>query len=479
MLDAMAERGVWFPTCLTLQPLTLPSHTSIMTGLYPFSHGVRNNGTYIVPDETVTLAERLQEEGYATHAVVSAFVLDSQFGLDQGFAGYDDDFSGGPKQKMFMFKEIKADAVARKAVRWLEQERSKEKPFFLWLHFFDPHADYEPPADPTELKDLYGAGNVPGEMDRLAKDLGGMVEADPFTRGEQRPDELSGETRDKLAVLGYVWTATESEATGPRPDPKDRIVYWEQFQESQKLMREGEFEAAVAAIRELLSEDPDNVVAMGFLANALARTGHDDEALEVYRRMMALDPHRETSYLGSAKILREQGRFDEAADLVRAAIEMQPNDPQGHTALGDTFLEQGRFVEAEQHFRKALEIDPHSMLAASGLGNCLNRVGRLDEALELLTAARAHDPSSHAVTYNLAVVTERKGDQPAALALYREAIELEPEHSMSWNNLGSLMDRLGNRKQALEYVAKGQELDPENVEATYNLGRTPVFDRQA
>ena len=147
MLDAMAERGAWFSTCLTPQPLTLPSHTSIMTGLYPFSHGVRNNGTYIVPDETVTLAERLQEQGYATHAVVAAFVLDSQFGLDQGFAGYDDDFSGGPKQKMFMFREIKADVVARKAVRWLEQERSKEKPFFLWLHFFDPHADYEPPAD--------------------------------------------------------------------------------------------------------------------------------------------------------------------------------------------------------------------------------------------------------------------------------------------------------------------------------------------
>ncbi len=636
MLDAMAERGVWFPTCLTPQPLTLPSHTSIMTGLYPFSHGVRNNGTYIVPSETVTLAERLQEEGYATHAVVSAVVLDSQFGLDQGFHGYDDDFSGGPKQKMFMFKEIKADAVARKAVRWLEQERSKEKPFFLWLHFFDPHADYEPPADlaaqfpgepyrgeiafadrelgrvfaslddaglldetlvvfasdhgeglgehgetthgifiyesttrvpmliagpgvpaagridplvrtvdivptildlldlpgerdldgkslrplwegkndertayletfvprlnfgwaelrglrdanlkvihaprsenydlthdPTEVKDLHGTGDMQGEWDRLTKDLGGMIETDPFTRGEQRPDDISDETRDKLAALGYVWTATESEATGPRPDPKDRIAYWEQFQQSQNLMRDGDFEAAVVAVRELLAVDPDNVVAMGSLANALARTGHEDEALEVYRRMMVLDPHRETSYLGSAKILREQGRFDEAADLARAAIEMQPNDPQGHTSLGDTFLEQNRFPEAEQHFRKALEIDPHSMLAASGLGNCLNRAGRLDEALAVLNAARAHDPSSHAVTYNLAVVTERKGDQPAALALYREAIELEPEHSMSWNNLGSLMDRLGNRHQAIEYVAKAHELDPENIEATYNLG---------
>ncbi len=147
MLDALAKRGTWFSTCVTPQPLTLPSHASIMTGLYPFHHGVRNNGTYIVPDRDVTLAERFQAAGYATHAVVSAFVLDSRFGLDQGFDGYDDDLSGGPKQKMFMFKEIKAEQTAARAVEWLKGGRDKDRPFFLWVHFFDPHADYEPPPE--------------------------------------------------------------------------------------------------------------------------------------------------------------------------------------------------------------------------------------------------------------------------------------------------------------------------------------------
>ena len=109
--------------------------------------------------------------------------------------------------------------------------------------------------------------------------------------------------KNKLAALGYVWTATESEVTGPRPDPKDRIVYWEQFQESQKLMREGEFEAAVEAIRELLSEDPDNVVAMGSLANALARTGHDDERRQPLRER----PLRH-------RLRRSRGPTDGAAD---------------------------------------------------------------------------------------------------------------------------------------------------------------------
>ena len=147
MLDAMAARGTWFSTCLTAQPLTLPSHTSIMTGLYPVHHGVRNNGTYRVPKEDVTLATRLRAAGYATHAIVSAFVLDHRFGLNQGFDVYDDDLSGGARPKLFMFREIKATQTAQKAVRWLHDERPKDKPFFLWLHFFDPHADYEPPDD--------------------------------------------------------------------------------------------------------------------------------------------------------------------------------------------------------------------------------------------------------------------------------------------------------------------------------------------
>ncbi len=151
MLDAMAKRGTWFSDAVTVAPLTLVSHTSIMTGLYPPHHGVRDNGIYSVPAANVTLAERLKDAGYATHAVISAFVLDSQFGLDQGFESYDDDLSGGPQRIQFMFKEIKAAQTSAKAVRWLEQERPKDKPFFLWVHFFDPHANYDPPADVAKL----------------------------------------------------------------------------------------------------------------------------------------------------------------------------------------------------------------------------------------------------------------------------------------------------------------------------------------
>src|SRR5699024_249008 len=104
-------------------------------------------GTYILDKKNVTLAEVMKGAGYATHAAVSSFVLDSQFGLDQGFDSYDDDLAGGPQQKMFMFREIHADRTANKAIAWLKDKRPADKPFFMWVHFFDPHADYEAPKD--------------------------------------------------------------------------------------------------------------------------------------------------------------------------------------------------------------------------------------------------------------------------------------------------------------------------------------------
>ena len=637
MLDGLAARGAWFTTCETSQPLTLPSHTTIMTGLYPFHHGVRNNGTYIVPDKDVTLAEMFRGAGYATHAIVSAFVLDSQFGLDQGFDSYDDDLSGGPKQKMFMFKEIKADETARKAILWLREQRPKDKPFFLWVHFFDPHADYDPPAEfaakfpgdpysgeiayadhglglilaqldssgllgkktlvvftgdhgdglgehgesthamfvydsttrvpllfegpgvpenkrvgqlvrtidiaPTILQltglpipknldgrsvvplwegrhehrlaytetlmprlnfgwaglrslrdgttkvieaprpEAYDLSDDPHELHNLAAheadlpddaralflELHQIIETDPFSHGKQREAALDAESRRRLASLGYVWGADTGQ-DGSRPDPKDRIDYWNRFQQAQALIRRHDDEGAKRIIGTLLEEDPNNVIAMGSMALVLARTGDRDGALKVYRRMIALDPSRDAPYLGAAGILGEEKRFAEAMELAHTVIKLQPENPAGYTKLADLLLDQGKLRESEQWFRQALEIDPHSSLAVSGLGNCLNRQNRLDEARSLLAAFHAKDPSSHAVTYNLAVVSERMGDHRAALQLYQQAVKLEPDHSMSWNNLGSLLDRMGKRQEAVSCIRKAHELDPANVEATYNLG---------
>ncbi|MFQ5793142.1 MAG: sulfatase-like hydrolase/transferase, partial [Acidobacteriota bacterium] len=125
-------------------PLTLPSHASILTGNYPPTHGVRDNGAYRLGDEQVTVAEILTAQGYATAAFVGSFVLHRRFGLDQGFELYDDDTASGAAMLENPEAERSAEAVYASFLSWLQSYRS-QKPFFVWIHLYDPHAPYVPP----------------------------------------------------------------------------------------------------------------------------------------------------------------------------------------------------------------------------------------------------------------------------------------------------------------------------------------------
>src|SRR5262245_63572412 len=107
-IDRLARDGVRCTDAVSSAPITLPAHCSIMTGLYPPAHGVRDNGNYALGADAVTLAERLQEAGYRTGAFVSAAVLTRRYGLDQGFATYDDDLWSEDEPPLFMICEHRA-----------------------------------------------------------------------------------------------------------------------------------------------------------------------------------------------------------------------------------------------------------------------------------------------------------------------------------------------------------------------------------
>ncbi len=145
VINRLAAEGVLFERAITAAPLTLPAHTSIMTGLYPPRHGVRDNGGFFVRDETVTLAERLREQGYRTGAFVGAYVLDSRWGLNQGFDTYHDEFDLAKFDTPSLATvERPANEVADHALAWLEKG-PPATPFFAWVHFFDPHSPYRAP----------------------------------------------------------------------------------------------------------------------------------------------------------------------------------------------------------------------------------------------------------------------------------------------------------------------------------------------
>ncbi len=157
-IDAVADRGIRFANVVSPVPLTLPAHSTMLTGTSPISHGVHDNIGFRLGPSSTTLAEILQNKGYATGAVVSTLVLQSQFGLDQGFTFYHDRFRHEPGATQVP-RERSAIASTKIALDWLGQHR--DDPFFLFLHFYDPHDDYSPPApfDTDFADDLY-AGEI-------------------------------------------------------------------------------------------------------------------------------------------------------------------------------------------------------------------------------------------------------------------------------------------------------------------------------
>jgi arylsulfatase A-like enzyme/tetratricopeptide (TPR) repeat protein len=143
-LDALAEEGILFEQTITPTAFTLPSHSSILTGLYPPFHGVRLNGGTALAEVHETLAERLAVAGYRCGAVVGAFVIDQRWGLGQGFESFDDDFEMEPEQKLDLAGvQRTGDRVVDLGLEWLGQ--GDGRPFFAWLHFYDPHIPYAPP----------------------------------------------------------------------------------------------------------------------------------------------------------------------------------------------------------------------------------------------------------------------------------------------------------------------------------------------
>jgi arylsulfatase A-like enzyme/Tfp pilus assembly protein PilF len=143
-LDVLATEGVRFDQVQTAAPLTGPSHATIFTGQYPPVHGVRGNVVFSLGTQHPTLASLLKREGYETAAFVGAYPVAAAFGFNQGFDTFDEDFhESSPGDQG---AERPANEVADAAIRWLTaSDRSPGKPFFAWLHFFDPHAPYKPP----------------------------------------------------------------------------------------------------------------------------------------------------------------------------------------------------------------------------------------------------------------------------------------------------------------------------------------------
>ena len=209
-IDRLAAEGVRFDNAISAAPITAVSHATIMTGLLPPAHGVRDNGTFALGDAAVTLAERFKTAGYDTRAYVSAIVLSRRYKLDQGFDVYDDDLWGDNEPKLFMIRERPAAETIDHVLDWYgkREKQAQTKPFFLWVHLFDPHEPHHPPAWASAL----APSSYDASIAYADRELGRLVEA----------LRASGE----LDRTVFVFTADHGESLGEHGEKTHAIFVY-------------------------------------------------------------------------------------------------------------------------------------------------------------------------------------------------------------------------------------------------------------
>ncbi len=217
-LQAFAQQAITFDNARSVAPLTLPAHASMLTGLVPLRHGVRDNGLWALPAEADTLAERAQSDGYQTGAFVSAIVLADSYGLAQGFETFDqpEGRMQGAGEHML---ERSASEVTAAAQRWLTK-RDPERPFFLWVHYFDPHAPYAPPKDALQQA---GGNAYLGEVAYMDREIGFLLDA------------LDGEVGRENMLVCVV--ADHGESLGRHQEPTHSVFCYDATMRVPLLLR--------------------------------------------------------------------------------------------------------------------------------------------------------------------------------------------------------------------------------------------------
>jgi arylsulfatase A-like enzyme/Tfp pilus assembly protein PilF len=172
-LDALAARGVLFTHATAQVPMTLPSHACIMTGAYPTVHGLRDMGGFVLDKSHPTMASLARAAGFQTAAFVGSRAVARQFGLAHGFDAYDDDMGPQTEEGKLpgIFAERRAGVVTDHALDWLK--RNAQRKFFLWAHYYDPHAPYDPPEP---YRHQYAKSLYDGEIAYMDEQVGRLLD---------------------------------------------------------------------------------------------------------------------------------------------------------------------------------------------------------------------------------------------------------------------------------------------------------------
>jgi arylsulfatase A-like enzyme/cytochrome c-type biogenesis protein CcmH/NrfG len=533
VLDALADGGVVFETAVSAAPVTLPAHATILTGRVPPAHGALDNGLFALADGVPTLAGRLRGAGYATAAVIGAYVLHGEYGLDAGFDRYDDLFVQ-PRPDGVIYRERRAEEVSARAIEWL-RSRAGGRPFFLWAHYFDPHVPYDPPG---RFRARFATRPYDGEIAYADQEIGTLLDAlaasgeakrtlvvvvadhgEALGDGGERThgillreatlrvplvlsapgalphervtglvasadvmptvlDLLGCALPDSLDGISLVDCMTSGRSTGRAVFSETRLPADTFGWAAMARMRTDRWAWVRAPIPELydLETDPHELRSL--------HEEHTDTAAALDRRVdEVLERPVATAARGNlseeeVEALRSLGylvsgevpEFTGADPKERLDVWNRMTDMEG-------LVRAGRFAEAADGLGDVLRDDPGNPAVRILHAEALARCGRAEEALADLRILRDTGRIAGRMGDLYARTLAEAGRPDEAEALLRTLRKTEPEEADHAYNLGVLLAGQNRREDAIEPYESALRANPDAVHVLTNLAMTLVASR--
>jgi choline-sulfatase len=504
-IDQLAREGVVFEQAAAVAPLTLPAHCSIFTGRFPPEHGVRDNGGFFLSPDQTTLAEVLKVAGFDTGAVVAAYVLDSKWGLNQGFDTYIDDFDTSQIRRLSPGSvQRPGNEVVDRALPWLQRVKSRR--FFGWLHFYDPHTPYTPPEP---YRSRYRGRPYDGEIAFVDAQIGRVVDV-------LRQEGLLDKTI--IAVMG-----DHGESLGEHGEDAHGFFIYESSMHVPFIIR-APFGGGLAGrrvadpVREV-DLMPTVLDLLGLPAPAKVAGATLVPLMTGARQTLDLESYSEAMYplhhygWSELKGLRS-GRF-KLIDAPRPELYDLAQDPREQAnifderrSLGDTMLNKLRALE--QGFTRAgpaasapVDVDPEVRARLAALGyvgsfvatssgprttrpdpkdkrGIFNQMtlardlaqedGGTDKAIEILRQVVVTDPEVIDAWFMLGNTHLKTGKFVQSIEYFKRALALKPDYDLAIVNMANAYRRLGNDEAALAGYERYLTIDSRNAYVWYMLG---------
>ena len=500
-LDALAASGLQFERATTSVPLTLPAHSSLMTGTFPAWHGVRDNGGFYLAPDHITLAETLRDRGFRTGGFVGSFVLDRRWGIAQGFERYFDEFDlekFADAASMDMI-ERPGSEVVDKALEWLNVD--KDRPFFAWVHLYDPHAPYEPkppfrgrfPRTPTGAYDAeiaYADLQIGRLLDALSAD-GRLNDTLVIAVGDH--GEMLGE-HGELTHGFFVYEAATHVPlimSGPRIPHRvisDQVRIVDVMPTIVSLLG-GPIPPSVQGVSLLPLARGQRLDLVAHSESWYPRYHYGWSDLrtisdgrfkfiqaprpEIYD--LENDPHEERNRASDFAervdtFSRALGSFE--TRIIRAGAQEGPRtiDPESEERLAALGYVSGgpsrkRLSEQPRGDPKD-KIGIYQMLKEAGSASV---EGHPDDAIAIVHRALDEDPGTVEAYMLLGNFLERADRPTEAIAAYRQALALDDEHQNALFSLAVAYKKHGQLENALAGFERARSLDPRNGKVLWHL----------